>query len=217
MFIGHFAVGLAAKRFAPKTSLGTLFIGVELLDLLWPIFILTGLEHFRIVPGNTGNSALEFYDYPISHSLLTSIVWAALAGVVYFIVCRQTRPAVVLGFCVLSHWFLDFITHRPDLPLTPGSASYYGLGLWNFFWVSLIVEVLMFSAGVLVYLKSTRAMNTKGTLVFWSLMGFLLVAHLLDVFSPAPPSVAAVAIPANAVWLLILWAYWADGNRAPLV
>ncbi len=217
MFIGHFAVGLAAKRVAPKTSLGTLFIGAQLLDLLWPIFVLTGIEHFRIAPGNTAMTPLQFYDYPISHSLLTSIVWAALAGGVYFFIRRETRAAVVIGLCVVSHWFLDYLTHRPDLPITPGSASYYGLGLWNSFWPALAVEVLMFGAGILVYVKSTRAMNRKGSTVFWSLMGFLLVVHLLNVFGPPPPNVQVVAISANAVWLLIVWAYWADGNRAPLM
>ena len=130
MFIGHFGVAFGAKKLAPKTSLGTLIFATEFLDLIWPIFLLLGLEHVRIVPGITKVSPFDFYDYPISHSLLTVLGWSILANGVYFIFRRDRRTAVVLGLGVLSHWVLDWVTHRPDLPLWPRGPD-AGLGLWK--------------------------------------------------------------------------------------
>src|SRR3989339_1594487 len=124
MFIGHYAVALAAKKGAPKASLGTLFIAAQLVDLLWPLFLLLGLEHVKIDPGNTAITPLNFNDYPLSHSLLMSIVWSLLFGGVYYLIKRNKKTSVILGLCVFSHWVLDFITHRPDLPLAPGVEFY---------------------------------------------------------------------------------------------
>jgi membrane-bound metal-dependent hydrolase YbcI (DUF457 family) len=131
MFIGHFGVALAGKRAAPKTSLGTLILAAQFLDLLWPVFLLLGIEHVEIAPGITRVSAMNFTDYPISHSLLMALVWSALVGGVYYGLRRDRRAAWVVAALVLSHWVLDFIVHRPDLPLWPGGQARAGLGLWN--------------------------------------------------------------------------------------
>src|SRR5437867_11080197 len=112
MFIGHNAVAFAAKRVAPKTSLGTLMAAAMLLDLLWPIFLLLGIEHVRIAPGATRFTPLDFYDYPWSHSLLMSIVWGAAAAIIYFAVTRYGRGALIIFIGVVSHWVFDFFTHR---------------------------------------------------------------------------------------------------------
>jgi hypothetical protein len=147
MFIGHYAVALGAKRVSPKVSLGTLLLASQFIDLLWPIFLLLGLEHVRIDPGNTVFTPLDFYDYPISHSLLAVLGWAAGFGVVYYAVRRSGRNALILGALVLSHWVLDFISHRPDLPLIPGMETRVGLGLWNSFAASVMVETALFAVG----------------------------------------------------------------------
>src|SRR5437763_10930689 len=117
MFIGHNAVGFASKRLAPRTSMLWLMAAPMLLDLLWPLFLVLGIEHVRIAPGNTKFTPLDFYDYPWSHSLLMSIVWGVLFALVYFATSRYAAGAVTLAFGVVSHWIFDFITHRPDLPL----------------------------------------------------------------------------------------------------
>ncbi len=119
MFIGHFAVGFAAKRVAPRVSLGTLVLSVQLLDLIWPIFLILGIEHVRIDPGNTAFTPLDFYDYPISHSLVTAIGWGALVGIVYFVLRRYALGAWVLAAGVVSHWVLDVISHRADMRPVP--------------------------------------------------------------------------------------------------
>jgi len=123
MFLGHFAVALAAKKAGPKVSLGTLFLSVNLVDLIWPLFLLLGLEHVRIDPGNTAVTPLDFFDYPITHSLLASVGWAVAAGVVYYIITKERRGMLIVGAAVLSHWILDALTHRPDLPLIPGGTT----------------------------------------------------------------------------------------------
>src|SRR5579862_972440 len=122
MFLGHFGVALAAKKAAPKASLGTLFLAAQLADLLWPVFLMLGWEQVRIEPGNTRITPLDFVAYPWSHSLVMQIVWAVLLAFVYFATRRDARTAVIVGACVPTHWLLDWITHRPDMPLVPGGA-----------------------------------------------------------------------------------------------
>ena len=129
MFIGHFAVGLAAKRAAPAVSLGVLFMACQLADLIWPSFVLTGLEQVEVEPGNTAFTPLRFVFYPYSHSLVALLGWGALAGVLYSVVRRASgRDALVVALVVLSHWALDALTHRPDMPLTIGDRRVWASG-----------------------------------------------------------------------------------------
>jgi hypothetical protein len=213
MFIGHYAVAFAAKRGAPATSLGTLFLSAQLVDQLWPIFLLLGLEHVRIDPGNTVVTPLDLYDYPISHSLIGSLGWAAGLGALYYAIRKQTRGALIVGLCVFSHWILDFITHRPDMPLGFGGTTYVGLGLWNSLPGTLIVELGVFLAGLAIYLRTTHPKDRIGTSSFWGLVAFLLILYFTNILGPPPPSVTAIAVGANAGWLLIAWAYWIDRHR----
>lgn len=213
MFIGHVGAAFAAKRFAPKTSLGTLVFATGFLDLIWPIFLLLGVEHVRIAPGTTAVSPFDFYDYPISHSLLTVLGWSVAVGLGYFALRRHARGAWVVGVCVLSHWFLDWIVHRPDLPLWPGGAGRYGLGLWNNWAASLSVEIAVFAIGLWLYLRETRAKDRVGNVGLLSFVAFLLVAWAATLLGGAPPSVRALAWSGLMLWLLPLWATWFDRHR----
>lgn len=213
MFIGHFAVGFAAKRAAPSVSLGTLFVACELVDLIWPVFILAGIERVRIDPGNTAFTPLDFVSYPWTHSLLMNAAWAVLSGLVYFSIRKELRGAVIVAIVVLSHWFLDLVAHRPDLPLVPGGAV-FGLGLWNSVPATLVVEGLLFAAGLAVYLKSTRAKDRAGTIGFWALVAVLVVSYLGAAFGPLPPSPQAIAWTGLAGGLMTgVWGYWLDRHR----
>jgi membrane-bound metal-dependent hydrolase YbcI (DUF457 family) len=131
MFIGHFGVGMAAKPAARRTSLGTLFLACQFLDLLWPTLVLLGIEKVEVAPGATRLTPLEFVYYPFSHSLLAALVWSALFGLVYFVIRRDPKGSLVCAALVTSHWLLDVLVHKPDLPLSPGSTVKIGLGLWN--------------------------------------------------------------------------------------
>lgn len=147
MFIGHFAVGFACKPVAPRTSLALLLAAPLLPDILWPVFLLTGWERVRIDPGNTRFTPLDLAYYPWSHSLLMTIVWASVFALIYRLVTGYGRGALVLWMGVVTHWILDWITHRPDMPLYPGSPR-FGLGLWNSVAGTLVVELCMFALGV---------------------------------------------------------------------
>ncbi|MDZ7289373.1 MAG: hypothetical protein ONB44_11285 [candidate division KSB1 bacterium] len=213
MFIGHYAVALAAKKAAPKVSLGTLILSAQFIDLLWPIFLLLGLEHVRIDPGNTAFTPLDFYDYPISHSLLAVMGWSLGVGLIYFIARRYARGAWILGACVVSHWLLDAVTHRPDLPLFPGGNTHIGLGLWNSFAASALVELVMFVAGIIMYARTTTALDRTGRYAFWALVIFLGLIWVSNMLSPPPPNETTIAIASLSLWVIVPWAYWIDRHR----
>ncbi|HTR99392.1 MAG TPA: hypothetical protein VML00_06540, partial [Bacteroidota bacterium] len=162
MFIGHYAVALAAKKAAPRTSLGTLFMAAQFADLLWPLLLLAGVEHVQPVQSESPFLRLEFTDYPVSHSLAGALLWSLVLGGLYRLIRRETRGALVVGGCVFSHWILDLLTHRPDLPLWFSGGPYAGLGLWNSVWGTGIVEGGLFLAGAAVYLKTTRMKDRIG-------------------------------------------------------
>jgi hypothetical protein len=215
MFIGHFAVGLAAKRVSPRTSLGTLFVAAQLLDLIWPALVLLGIEQVRIQPSDDPFTRLDFVSYPWSHSLLMVLVWAAAFGIVYAARTRSARGGLVVGALVLSHWVLDFVTHRPDLPLAPG-ASKVGLGLWNSAPATVAVEGALFVAGVVLYATATRPRNRTGRIAFWALVLFLAGTYLANM-GPPPPSARAIGVAGLLMWLFLPWAVWIDRNRESVV
>ena len=213
MFLGHFGVGFGAKAAAPRTSLGSLLLASQLIDLLWPTLLLLGLEQVAIAPGITRVTPLDFTHYPISHSLAAVLLWAVLFGVFYHVLRRYPRGALVCGLAVVSHWVLDLLSHRPDLPLAPGSSLRVGLGLWGSLAGTLVVEIAVFSVGVYLYLRTTRASNRTGTVALWALVGLLLVIYAGNILGPPPPSVSAIAWIGQAQWLLIVWGYWIDRHR----
>jgi len=212
MFIGHNALGFAAKREAPRASLGLLMAAPMLLDLLWPIFLIAGIEQVELAPAHTSPFlAMTFTHYPWSHSLLMSLVWGAAYGLFYrWRSGGDVRGALVAGALVVSHWVLDFFTHLPDLPLWPGGPR-VGLGLWNYPAATVVIEVVLYLAGIAVYLRATEARDRVGT---WSLAAFVVVlaALYLTSFGPPPP-VKVIGWGALTGWLLPLWAWWFDRHR----
>lgn len=216
MFIGHFAVGFAAKRWAPRTSLATLMLAPLLADVLWPVLVLAGVEHARIVPGFTAMNALALDDYPWSHSLLMDLVWAALLGALVARGAGGWRAGVVVGVGVVSHWVLDWISHTPDMPLWPGGPE-LGLGLWRSVPGTMIVESLLFALGVWLYLGATRASDRIGTVALWALVVLLVISYAAGPFMAAPLSVRAVVVSGLIAEAVILpWAWWLDRHRRPV-
>ena len=187
MFIGHFAVGFAAKCTAPKVSLGVLIGAAAILDVLWPIFLLVGWERVRIEPGNTAFTPLAFDSYPFSHSLLAALGWSALCGSFYWAIRRDRRCAGIVAALVVSHWFLDALSHRPDLPLTLTGSARVGLGLWNSVPATFVVEAAMFAVGGWLYATFTRAQDRVGRRVFAAFVGVLALLYRANVFGPPPP------------------------------
>ena len=197
MFLGHFALGLAGRSITPQVSLATWFLAVQLVDLLWPLFLLAGLERVRIAPGITAFTPLDFSHYPITHSLVAGVLWAALLGIGSRRVYRAGSTMWLLAGGVLSHWLLDAVAHRPDLPVWPGGPL-VGLGLWNSIGATLIVELTLFIAGLALYARARRPRRS-----FWVMVGALFVSYLGAAFGPPPPDVRTLAFSALAVWLFV--------------
>jgi membrane-bound metal-dependent hydrolase YbcI (DUF457 family) len=214
MFIGHFAVGFAAKRFAPRSSEAVLLAAPVLADMLWPVFLLLGWEQVRIDPGNTRYTPLDFVSYPWSHSLLMLCVWATAFGGIYYAITRYRAGAIAIWIGVVSHWVLDWVTHRPDMPLYPGGAR-YGLGLWNSIAGTMVVEFLMFALGVWMYASATRAKDRIGRWAFIAYVVLLILTFVADRFSGPPASAGEIAWPAVVASLvMIVWAWWFDRHRS---
>ena len=215
MFLGHFAVGFAAKRASPKTSLGTMIAAACFLDLLWPLFVLAGVEWFRVAPGDTVITPLAFEHYPWSHSLLLTVVWGLLYGGFVFWWGSGVRGGSLAGVAVVSHWALDYVTHRPDLPITPWSGVKVGMGLWNSPHVEIPLELGMYVVGVALYITGTRARDALGRWGLWSLVATLALLHVVNLASPPPPGPQVVAWADLIAIVFLVWAVWADRHRAP--
>jgi len=216
MFLGHYGVAFAAKRVAPSTSLGALTFAGQFLDELWPILLLPGIEQVKILPRLMAASPLDFVYYPYSHSLLMAIVWGFLVGGTYFLLRKYGEGAWIMAALVVSHWFLDLPMHRPDLPLWPGDSSpKVGWGLWNSIPATYLIEFGIYTAGISIYLRVTRALDRIGR---WGLWAYVVVQSVLFVASNGspPPNEEAMAFSALGIWLFVPWAWWVDSHRIPV-
>ena len=213
MFLGHFGLALAAKKVAPRTSLGTTVLAAEFADVLWPLFLILGWERVAIAPGITRMTPLNFVAYPWSHSLLMDLFWAAAFAAVYFAIRRYKAGTWVVAAGVLSHWVLDWASHRPDMPVTPWSSEKYGLGLWNSVGGTVAVELILFFGGLAIYLRRTGARDKTGQVALWSFVALLVVIWASATFGPPPPNVDTLKYSGLALWLTVAWGYWIDRHR----
>jgi len=216
MFIGHFGIGFGAKSIAPTVSLGTLFLAAQFIDLLWPTFLLLGIEQVRIAPGATVVTPLVFEHYPISHSLLAVLGWAVLMGCLHFFLKRNRMAALVIGLLVVSHWALDAVVHQPDLPLYPGSATLVGMNAWSSVPITLAIEGSLFAFGVWLYSRATAPNDAVGRWGLAWLVLFLIAIQVGNLLGDPPPNTAAIAWVGQLQWLLVLWGYWIDQHRRAL-
>lgn len=212
MFVGHYGVSFAAKRADRTIPLSVLFLAVQLLDVIWAPLILLGVEKVRIVPGITASNPLDLYYMPYTHGLLAAIAWSIVGGVAYTLAFRPdtARSSVIVGLAVFSHWVLDFIVHRPDLPLYDNSMK-VGLGLWNHPALALGLEMLLLFGGIWLFFRE-RLSQSVGTFAFGALM-VCLQAYLF--FGPPPVSDKAAAwsaIACYAAFALAIW--WMVDRRA---
>jgi membrane-bound metal-dependent hydrolase YbcI (DUF457 family) len=205
MFVGHYGVSFAAKRAEPAIPLWVLFLAVQFLDVLWAPFVLLGIEKVRIVPGFTASNPFDLYYMPYTHSLPGALLWSCVGGLAYEIVARPSRrrTSVIIGLTVLSHWVLDFIVHRPDLPLYDNSAK-VGLGLWNAPALAFGLEITLLLGGMWLCFREQLA-RELGTLVFCVLM---CGVQAYVFFGPPPTSDRAfawTALISYTVFAVVIW------------
>lgn len=214
MFIGHFAVGFAAKRMAPRASLGTYMAAACFLDLLWPVLLLIGIETVKIVPGLLPFNPFDFVSYPWSHSLVAALVWSAVFGGVYHLFRGDRTTAKFVAAAVFSHWVLDWVTHRPDLQVAPGIAYRTGLGLWRSVPATVAVEGVFFLVAAAWYADATEALDALGR---WTLIAFVALLLLIYGVSLGPPPQPGqenmIAYGTLGLYLFIPWAAWIDRHR----
>lgn len=218
MFLGHYAAGFAAKKLAPKTNLGFLFAAAIWLDLIWPVFVMFGLEHFTVNPGIMKMSNFQFTDYPLSHSLVMAVAWGLLWGLVALVLRVDLKTSALLGALVVSHWILDLFVHAQDLPLLPsdaitGVSHKYGLGIWNSMAGTLALEGILFIAGYVLYVRATKAKDETGSIGLWAMAAFLIVIYAASFLTVPPSNTNVVAFVSQFQWLVVFWGYWVDQHR----
>lgn len=221
VLVGHFAVGLATKRIDPKISLGTAILAATLADLLWCIFLIAGIERVEIKPGLGAANYLAASNIAISHSLLMDLIWAALFAAVYFLRHHDPRGAWLLFAAVLSHWLLDVVSHRPDMPLAPGVHHYFGWGLWNSISATILIEGGFWFLAIILYACATHPKQRAGSYVFWTVAALLTLAWLNNIAGPPPRNPRAAAISSLIFFSsVVAWAYWMNrlrpSNQHPL-
>lgn len=161
MFAGHFGVAAAVKSINPELPLWSLFVSTQLLDIAYIPLDLAGLEAIEPI-GDGGYASVmvyAFYTHSLVGALLLSIIAAALAG--FF---GGKKPGLIIGAVVFSHWILDLIVHRPDLPIFPGNAGHFplmGLGLWESASAAFVLEFLLLAAGSILYFRN--ALKSAGS------------------------------------------------------
>jgi hypothetical protein len=221
MFLGHYGLALALKCKEPKISLGTLFIATQLVDVLWGVFLLLGWEHVRILPDDNPLLVLQFYDYPISHSLLGAVAWGVVGAALYFSwptrdTTRHWQAAVLVGAVVASHWLLDLVVHLPDLPLAGNDTQKFGFGLWRHFGASLGLELLLLGLGLAVYAKGRSRRHPLRPIRLTLVMVLLVGGYLASLRGPSPTSVRAIGVSVVLVLLIAgALAAWADRPATP--
>ena len=214
MFVGHLAIGLTAKRIEPKVSLGTWVLAALLADLLaFPLLIL-GIEHFAEEPGTLSNRIVG-RDIVYSHSLLMVAIYSALFAMVYFLRRRYWRGAWLLACVVLTHWFLDVVSHRPDMPLAPGVSVVFGLGLWNSLSATLLLEGGFWLLSVILYVRSTEAKSLAAHFVFWIGIVLLTLLWYGNVTAGMEPNPIKAGVGGLVIFsFVVAWAYWMNRLRA---
>lgn len=205
MFVGHYGVSFAVKKSDDSIPLWVLFVAVQLLDVVWAPLVLLGVERVRIVPGFTATNPLDLYYMPYTHSLVAALLWSAVAAATYRLLRRSSSPraSLLVGAAVFSHWVLDFLVHRPDLPLFDNSAK-VGLGLWNHPVLAFGLEATLLLGSLALFVRH-RA-GRWAPLVVFGLIMLMIQAYVFF----GPPSVsdaalAATALGSYAVFALVIW------------
>ncbi|KAB2940618.1 MAG: hypothetical protein MPEBLZ_00083 [Candidatus Methanoperedens nitroreducens] len=219
MFIGHYGIGLVLKKVEPRLSLGLLIFGAIMLDILFGLFLLSGIEHAKIVHGATVVSPFEFYDYPYSHSAVGAVLWATAGFLAYWLWptgdrTQRKRPAFILTIAIFSHFILDVISHTPDITISGNNSPILGLSLWDSLAGTMIVEFGILFIGIYLYRSATYSVSSSGKYGFALMILILVVLYIGNIFGPPPPDMKAVAVTMTAGQLaLVALAFWVDRNR----
>ena len=217
MFIGHYAVSLALKKFEKRASLGVLFLSVQFLDILFFPLVLLGIERFNIVPNFTESTHFELEYMPYTHSLVASLLWAGLAFALFkWVVVKNNSVALVVALAVFSHWLLDLVVHTPDLPLWSDASVKLGFGLWNNALATFLLEAALLLAATWLYLRSTSSASAIGKYGMGVYAAILILINIGNIFGPASvDSIVVLSIVSVSMYFLFAAAaFWLDRRRS---
>lgn len=217
MFVGHNGPAYVANVAKRSIPLWVVFIAVQLVDVGWAIFVLLGVEKVRIVPGITATNPLDLYYMPYTHSFVGSVIWSIGAALAYYLLrARDGRvAAAIVGAAVFSHWVLDLIVHRPDLPMYDDTLK-VGLGLWNYPIPAFLLELALLFGGIYLYLRTTRAVTAAGRYGMVTFGVAMAIIQSIVFFGPPPVSDKAAAITALALYAIFAGVvYWLEKQRIP--
>ena len=204
MFIGHWAPAIVAATKKDAPSLPVLFIAAQLVDWMFFLFLIVGVEAMHITPGISVMSPMDLYYMPYTHSLLGSSAWAAgFAGLVYAISWNR-NAAIMAALVVLSHWLLDLIVHVPDLTILESEPK-LGLGLWNYPAVEMPLELMLTFGALWFYTRKAK----PRTVPLLTLCALMLALQAFNWFGPVEPEVtlstSLLALFAYGVITLAAW------------
>lgn len=212
MFIGHFAPALVAAARPQATGLGALFVAAQLVDIGFAVLLIPGIEAMRIIPGMSVMNPMDLYHMPYTHSLLGAVLWGLGFGALVWLATKRRAAAIGAALVVVSHWFIDWLVHIPDLTLV-GARPKLGLGLWNHPAIAMPLEVALIALALLYYARRTR--SPRGNMRLWILAGVLALLQAVDWFGPKEASYS-LAVPLTmlaAYGVLIATAWWAAQDR----
>jgi hypothetical protein len=218
MFVGHYApvFALAATRRSPGLAAG--FIAVQLVDIGFFSLSFFGIERWALNPALTGFMPVDLYYMPYTHSLVGSAAWAAGAALVTALIVpagRRAVDAVLVGLLVLSHWVLDLIVHRHDLPLVHDAGEKLGFALWNHPAVVVPLELGLLLGSFALFLAATKPRGA-GRAAPWLVIGVLVAVQAINWFTPpTSDQIAFTVLGLGAYLALAGLAWWFDRTRLP--
>lgn len=199
MFIGHYGPAFAAKTVVKTVPLWLLFVAAQWVDFLWASLVIMGIEKVRIIANFFGLSPLDLYYMPFSHGLPSAALLALFLGGVAAVGLGGNRIAVIAAVAAtsFSHWLLDLVAHRPDLPLVFDEMK-VGLGLWAYPFVSVPTEIGVMFAGLWIYDRAAPSATWTGTIALWAfgfaIAGLQVQSTFFQEHPPTPEAFAQLAL-----------------------
>ena len=204
MFIGHFAPALIAATHKDAPRLPVLFVAAQLVD--WAFFglLMTGAEKMRFREGTSVMNPMDLYHMPYTHSLVGALVWGTGFGLLVWLVTKNRMAAILAAAVVVSHWFLDWLVHVPDLTLA-GQSPKLGLGLWNYPAIEMPLELALIFGSLWFYTRKTGAKGAP----LWTIAILFAALQLFSWFGPIEQVVTTgtslLAFTAFGVATLAAW------------
>jgi hypothetical protein len=218
MLAGHIGAAMALGRAERRVNVGVLVAAALFLDIILWLFVLFGWESVTI-PGDFGSTHQPEFHFPYSHGLVASVVWSAIAAAGAWAAYAhfgsvRARATMLIAGAVLSHWLLDALVHRPELPLFGATSRMVGIALWDNMPIALAVEAALVVFGILLFIRGCALPRGKSvTIAVLSL--FVLALTIFGMTLAPPPPSARVMAGSSLASIVAVCALFAWLGRLP--